>query len=439
MGLNIPKRLSAAILNSLQAGVVPRIGLEYVAVGRKREIETVLADLENINQGAEAFRFVTGSYGSGKSFFLQAIRNFAMEKDFLVSDVDLSPEKRLSGSNNQGLETYRELMERLSTKVRPNGGALESMLQKWIDAIKGDLINKEGRLPSEDNFESMVETKIFETLGEMENFAHGFDFAAAVSVYYRSYVEGDDKKKQASLRWLRGECSTKTEARAVLPVGEIITDENWYEYIRLFAAFSSRIGFQGFLVFIDECVNLYKIANRQSRENKYEKLLAMFNDCLQGKAENLGIFLAGTSQFIEDERRGLASYAALKSRLADNRFVREGFSDSGSPVIRLDQLSREELYVLLERLAGIHAGHFEYEQRLKDRELGAFLELALSVPGADEFLTPREITRDFLGLLNIMKDDPSALFDDIVKREEYGAPSYGESMYADSHLRIAGG
>jgi hypothetical protein len=325
-------------------------------------------------------------------------------------------------------------MERLSTKVRPNGGALESMLQKWIAAVKSDLINKEGLLPSEDTFDSRVETKIFETLGEMEKFAHGFDFAAAVSVYYRAYVEGDDKKKHASLRWLRGEYSTKTEARAVLPVGEIITDENWYEYIRLFAAFSSRIGFQGFLVFIDECVNLYKIANRQSRENNYEKLLAMFNDCLQGKAENLGLFLAGTSQFIEDERRGLASYAALKSRLADNRFVREGFSDSGSPVIRLDQLSREELYVLLERLAGIHAGHFEYEQKLNDRELGAFLEMALSVPGADEFLTPREITRDFLGLLNIMKDDPSAQFDDIVKREEYHAPSYGESMYADFEL-----
>jgi hypothetical protein len=394
----------------------------------------VLADLENISQGAAAFRFVTGRYGSGKSFFLQAIRNFAMEKDFLVSDADLSPEKRLAGSNNQGLETYRELMERLSTKVRPNGGALESMLQKWIAAVKSNLINKEGLLPSEDTFDSRVETKIFEILGEMENYAHGFDFAAAVSVYYRSYVEDDDKKKQASLRWLRGEYSTKTEARAVLPVGEIITDENWYEYIRLFACFSSRIGFQGFLVFIDECVNLYKIANRQSRENNYEKLLAMFNDCLQGKAENLGLFLAGTSQFIEDDRRGLASYAALKSRLADNRFVREGFSDSGSPVIRLDQLSREELYVLLERLAGIHAGHFEYEQRLKDRELGAFLELVLSVPGADEFLTPREITRDFLGLLNIMKDDPSALFDDIIRREEYSAPSYGESMYADFEL-----
>ena len=432
MGVNIPKRLSGAILNSLQAGVVPRVGLEYVAVGRKREIETVLEDLENISQGGAAFRFVTGRYGSGKSFFLQAIRNFAMEKDFLVADADLSPEKRLSGSGNQGLETYRELMERLSTNVRPSGGALESILQKWISSVKNNLV-KEGILPSDTDFDSRVEIKIYEALNEMENFAHGFDFAAAVSVYYRSYVDGNDKKKQASLRWLRGEFSTKTEARNFLPVGEIITDENWYEYIRLLAAFSSRIGYRGFLVFIDECVNLYKITNRQSRENNYEKLLAMFNDCLQGKAENIGIFVAGTPQFMEDERRGLASYAALKSRLADNRFVRDGYADSGSPVIRLDQLSREELYVLMERLAGIHAKHFEYEQRLADRELGAFLELVLSVPGADEFLTPREITRDFLGLLNIMKDDPSAIFDDIIRREEYN-PSSAGNMYADFEI-----
>ena len=433
MGINIPKRLSAAILNSLQAGVVPRIGLEYIAVGRKREIETVLNDLEIISQGAAAFRIITGRYGNGKSFFLQAIRNFAMEKDFLVADADLSPEKRLSGSGGQGLETYRELMERLSTNVRPQGGALESMLQKWIIAVKSSLV-KEGMSPSEETFDSRVELKIYEALGEMENFAHGFDFAAAVSVYYRAYVEGDDKKKQAALRWLRGEYSTKKEASAFLPVGEIITDENWYEYIRLFAAFSGRIGFRGFLVFIDECVNLYKITNRQSREKNYEKLLAMFNDCLQGRAENLGIFITGTPQFLEDERRGLAGYAAMKSRIADNRFAKEGYKDSGSPVIRLEQLSRAELYILMERLAGIHARHFEYEQSLGERELGGFLELVLSVPGADEFLTPREITRDFLGLLNIMKDEPSARFDDIISREEFASYSQKQSVYADYEL-----
>ncbi|MDR1566058.1 MAG: ATP-binding protein [Treponema sp.] len=433
MGFNIPKRISAGIINSLQAGVVPRVGLEYVAVGRKREIETVLRDLELVSQGAAAFRFVTGRYGSGKSFFLQAIRNFAMEKDFLVADADLSPEKRLSGSGNQGLETYRELMERLSTRVRPDGGALEAALQKWISVIKTDLI-KEGIPPDDANFDSLTEARIFETLTEMEDYAHGYDFAAVVTAYCRSYAKGDEEKKRAALRWLRGEYATKTEARSFLPVGEIVTDENWYEYIRLFAAFSSKTGYQGFLVFIDECVNLYKITNRQSRENNYEKLLAMFNDVMQGKASNLGLYLAGTPQFIEDERRGLSSYAALKSRLGDNRFVREGYADSGSPVIRLDQLTREEIYVLLERLTGIHAEHFDYPPALGERELAAFIELEFSVPGAGEFITPREITRDFLGLLNILHDDPSANFDALIKRENFASPSGRDGMYANFEL-----
>jgi hypothetical protein len=406
-----------------------------VAVGRKREIETVLRDLENISQGAAAFRFISGSYGSGKSFFLQALRNFALEKDFLTADADLSPEKRLSGSGNQGLETYRELMERLSTKVRPEGGALESMLQKWIARVKADLI-KEGLAPSDESFDSQVEIKIFETINEMQDYAHGYDFAAAVSAYYHAYVQGEEEKRNAALRWLRGEFATKTEARAFLPVGEIITDENWYEYIRLFSAFCARIGYRGFLIFIDECVNLYKISNRQSRENNYEKVLAMFNDVMQGKASNLGIYMAGTPQFIEDERRGLASYAALKSRLAESRFAREGYTDSGSPVIRLDQLSREEIYVLLERLANIHAQHYDYPVHLGERELLAFLELAFSVPGAEEFITPREITRDFLGLLNILHDDPEADFDILIKRENiiHASAVGGDDVYADFEL-----
>jgi hypothetical protein len=285
--------------------------------------------------------------------------------------------------------------------------------------------------------DSRVEGKIFEAVSEMEEYAHGFDFAAVVSTYYRSFRSGEDEKKHAALRWLRGEFATKTEARAMLPVGEIITDENWYEYLKLFAAFSVRIGFRGFLVFIDECVNLYKIANRQSRENNYEKLLSMFNDVMQGKASSLGIYMAGTPQFIEDERRGLASYAALKSRLADNRFVRDGWADSGSPVIRLDQLTREEIYVLLERLTEIHSGHFEYPARLGEKELVAFMELAFSAPGADEFLTPREITRDFLGLLNILHDDPSADFDTLVHREGFVRTDFStgaDTIYADFDL-----
>ncbi|GHV91036.1 biotin carboxylase [Spirochaetia bacterium] len=414
----IPKRLSAAILNSLSAGVVPRTGLEYVAVGRKREIETILRDLESVGEGAAAFRFIVGRYGSGKSFFLQAIRNYAMDNNFLVADVDLSPEKRLAGSSGAGLATYRELMQRLSAKLRPEGGALEGMLQKWINSIKLELI-KDGASPQDEDLPSRVERRIFETVNEMEELTHGFDFAAVVSAYYRFYVNADDEGKKAALKWLRGEFSSKTEARKFLPVGEIIADENWYEYAKLIAAFGFRIGYRGLLLFIDEGVNLCKIANRQSRENNYEKLLAMFNDVMQGKAERLGIYVAGTPQFVEDERRGLFSYAALKSRLGDSRFVRDGYTDFGSPILHLARLSHEEIYILLERLRDIHAVHYGYEAQLGQRELAAFMELTFSTPGAEEFITPREITRDFIGLLNIIHEESGVDFDTLVYRDGY--------------------
>ena len=428
--MSIPKRLSAAVLNSLSAGVVPRLGLEYIAVGRRQEIEAVLRDLENMGQGAASFRFVAGRYGSGKSFFLQAIRGYAMENNFLTADADLSPEKRFTGSRQAGLETYRELLSRLSTKLRPDGGALESVLQQWINQVKMDLIN-EGIAPDSEELLPRLETRIFQTIAEMEDYAHGFDFAAVISAYYRSYTGGDDEKKHAALKWLRGEFATRTEAKALLPVGEIITDENWYEYLKLFAAFGRRVGYRGLLLFFDECANLYKIVNRQSRENNYEKILTMFNDVAGGRTGSLGVYMAGTPQFIEDERRGLFSYPALRSRLMDSRFVREGYADFSSPILRLTQLSHEEIYLLLERLRDIHAAHYGYEPRLEKRELTAFMELAFSVPGAEEFITPREISRDFIGLLNILHENPDTTFDALVYRDGFTVKGFSAAEYAE--------
>jgi hypothetical protein len=429
--MSIPKRLSTAILNSLSAGVVPRLGLEYVAVGRRREIETILRDLENLGQGAASFRFISGRYGSGKSFFLQAIRNYALENDFLTADADLSLEKRFTGSRRAGLETYRELVSRLSTKLRPEGGALEAVLQQWINSIKMQLVSG-GSSPNDEDILPRVESRVFETIAQMENYAHGFDFAAVISAYYRSYSEGDDERKHAALKWLRGEFATRTEAKALLPVGEIITDENWYEYLKAFSAFGSRIGYRGLLLFFDECANLYKITNRQSRENNYEKILAMFNDVAGGRTEGLGVYIAGTPHFIEDERRGLFSYPALRSRLADSRFAREGYADFSSPILRLSPLSHEEMYLLLERLRDIHAAHWGYEPYLEQRELTAFMELAFSSPGAEEFITPREISRDFIGLLNILRENADIDFDTLVYRDGFtvkgfdSAPDYAE-------------
>ncbi|MDR2767684.1 MAG: ATP-binding protein [Treponema sp.] len=428
--MEIPRRISQAVLNSLQAGVVPRVGLEYIAVGRKKEIETVLDDLDYIAGGAAAFRFITGRYGSGKSFFLQAIRNYAMEKDFVVVDADLSPDKRLAGSAGAGRATYRELMQRLSTKVRPDGGALEGMLQKWISSVQAETI-RDGYSREEREYASRVEWKLFQVISEMEAYSHGFDFAAAAAAYFKAFSAGDDGKKEAALRWFRGEYSGKTEARRELPVGEIIGDHNWYDHLKLFAAFVSRIGYRGLLVFIDEGVNLFKITNRVSRENNYEKLLAIFNDITQGRAASLGFLMAGTPQFIDDPRRGLASYPALRSRLEESRFVRMGHADWGSPVLRLTQLANEEVFVLLERLVEIHSIHHNYESWIGEDEIRAFMELAYSVPGAAELITPREITRDFIGLLNILKDDEDLDFYELIKRDDCRVQAANpEELYA---------
>jgi hypothetical protein len=382
-----------------------------------------------MGHGAASFRFISGRYGSGKTFFLQAIRNYALENNFLAADADLSPEKRFMGARRSGLETYRELLSRLSTKLRPEGGALESMLQQWINSVKIDLAGKGALMSSE--LLPKLEMRIYETIAKMEDTSHGFDFAAVIAAYYRAWTDGDDSKKNASLRWLRGEFSTKTEAKAFLPVGEIITDENWYEYLKLLSEFGSQIGYKGLLLFFDECANLFKIVNRQSRENNYEKILGMFNDITQGKASGLGVYMAGTPQFIEDERRGLFSYPALRSRLLDSRFVREGYPDFASPILRLVTLSNEEIYLLLERLRDIHARHYNYEPYLEKRELSGFMELAFSVPGADEFITPREICRDFVGLLNILHENSDLDFDKLVYRDGYTVKGYSAAEYAE--------
>jgi len=427
----IPKRISQAILNSLSAGVVPRIGLEYIAVGRKREIQTALEDMENISEGAAAFRFIIGRYGSGKTFFLQALRNYALDRDYVCADADLSPDKKLAGSAGAGRATYRELMSRLSTKIRPEGGALEALLQKWINSIRTEMIVS-GYSQDEPDFASRVEWKIREVINGMEEYVHGFDFASVLTHYYKAFVSGDDDKKAAALRWIRGEYATRTEAKRFLPVGEIVTDDSWYDYIKLFAAFCVRIGYRGLLVFIDEGVNLYKIANRRSRENNYEKLLSVFNDVMQGKAGWLGFYMGGTPQFLEDERRGLSGYPAMKSRLEESRFVRSGHTDSGSPVLRLSPLSNEEVFILLERLTEIHALHYAYEPWIDKEQMTAFLELALSSPGAAEFITPREITRDYLGLLNILKDEPDEDFYDLLHREDRRVKAASpEEVYAN--------
>lgn len=408
--LKIPKRLTTALVNSLTAGVVPRIGLEQIAVGRKPEVDAILRDLDNIAEGGAAFKLITGRYGSGKSFLLQMIRNYAMDREFVVADADLSPERRLVGTKGQGLATYRELMTRLSTRTRPDGGALEPILQKWIAALQQQTMQNQGLRPDDLALPSEVEKQIYAVTNEMQNLVHGFDFAKVLASYWNGYKLADDDRKQAALRWLRGEYATKTEAKKELAVGVIIDDDNWYDYFKLWSEFTARIGYKGLLLFIDEAVNLYKITNSISRQSNYEKLLTMFNDKMQGKAEHLGIFVGGTPQFVEDERRGLFSYEALRSRLIDGRYAAREYANYTGPILKLAMLSHEEILILLQKLRQIHALHFGYRASLTDEELVDFMQTAVNRLGADELLTTREVVRDFMDVLHTLHQNPEVAY-----------------------------
>ena len=315
----VPKRIASVIINSLKGGVVPRIGLPYITVGREREIGALLHDLDLVADGGASFRFLVGRYGSGKSFLLQTIRNHAMGKDFVVCDADLSPERRLQGGNGQGLATYRELIRNLSTKTRPEGGALNLILDRWISNVEAQVTMEEGLHPEDAGFADAVERQILQTVRSLEELVHGYDFARLLTMYWRAHLEGDDETKSLVTKWFRGEYRNKTEARRELGVNIVIGDDDWYDYLKLFAAFFRGAGYQGLIVLIDELVNLYKIPNAISRQYNYEKILTMYNDTLQGKAHYLGIIMGGTPQSIEDRRRGLYSYEALRSRLTQGR------------------------------------------------------------------------------------------------------------------------
>ena len=415
--IKIPKRISTALVNSLTAGVTPRLGIEHIAVGRKREIETLLGDLENIGQGGAMFRFIVGRYGSGKSFLLQIIRTYAIERGYIVADADLSPERKLVGGASSGLATYRELLRNMSSKVRPDGGALQALLDKWIDSIRIELIKEN---TPETEIPHKIEQRILIDIASAEELVHGYDFSKVLQAYWRGFNTGDDELKNAAMKWLRGEYVTKADAMKDLGVRAIITDETWFDYVKLLSAFVSLLGYKGMIVLFDEGVNLYKISNTISRNNNYEKLLNMFNDAMQGKAISLGVYMCGTPQFVEDMRRGLFSYEALRTRLASSRFLKDGMKDMQGPLMYLEKLTHEELYILLQRVSELHGAHYGYAPTLSDEDFIGFMQIVANRLGADELLTPREVLRDFIGILNYIHQNPeqsfiSMLGDDLLK------------------------
>lgn len=416
---HVPKRIAQTVLNSLKGGVVPRIGLPYITVGRKAEIEALLHDVNIISTGGASFRFIVGRYGSGKSFLLQTIRNYVMDKNFIVVDGDLSPERRLQGTKGQGLATYRELIQNLSTKTRPEGGALTLILDRWINSVQANVAQTTNLTSSDPNFEKAVDQKIYAVINNLNELVHGFDFAKLLGMYYHAYMDDDDETKAKVIKWFRGEYTHKTEAKKELGVSVIISDNDWYEYLKLFASFFRQAGYAGLMIMIDELVNIFKIPNSISRQYNYEKILTMYNDTLQGKAKYLGIIMCGTPQTIEDRRRGVYSYEALRSRLAAGKFASTKARDMYAPVIKLEPLTAEEMMVLIEKLAAMHANLYGYKQTIKEDDLTKFIKIEYARIGADINITPREVIRDFIEILDIVWQNPNTTVENLLDADKF--------------------
>jgi hypothetical protein len=393
-----------AILQSLRAGVVPRVGHQHIQVGRVHEAAALVRDIERIADGGAAVRFVIGEYGSGKTFFLFLVRAIALKQRLVSLHADLTPERRLLGSDGQARSLYTELLRNASTRAKPDGGALPAVVERFVTSALEEARQRGA------GAESVLHGRLA-CLSEMTG---GYDFADVVGAYWRGHDTGNEALKSGAVRWLRGEFATKTEARQALGVRTIVDDDNAYDVLKLLARFVRLAGFSGLLVCLDEMVNLYKLAHTQSRNRNYEQVLRIVNDGLQGSAEGLGFVFGGTPEFLSDTRRGLYSYEALASRLAENPFASGGNVDLSGPVIRLANLSPEDMYVLLQRLRHVQAGGEPEQYLVPDEALRAFMRHCADRVGEAYFRTPRNTIKGFLNLLAVLEQNPGVGWDELV-------------------------
>ena len=402
---NIRPRERSAIIQSLRAGVTPRIGLEYIQVGRVNEVKALIEDLDNIEQGGSAFRIIIGDFGAGKSFFLQLIRYIALEKGMVVINADMSPDRRLFASNGQARNLYKELARNLATRAHPEGNAMIPLVEKFITEQRR-VAEAEGK---------DVERVIKDKLNSLSELVDGYDFAQVIAAYWKAYNEGTEDLKNNVIRYLRGEYTSRADARRDLGVRAIVEDNNVYDHIKLLARFVTQAGYKGLLVNLDEVVNLYKLPSQRARSSNYEQVLRILNDCLQGSAESLGFLLGGTPEFLMDQRKGLYSYEALHSRLAENTFAQiANVVDYHSPILMLQNLSPEEIYVLLCNIRNVFAGGNKDKYILPDEALKAFLEHCSKNIGDAYFRTPRNTIKAFVDLLSIVEQNPDLSWQSLI-------------------------
>ena len=423
----VPKRIANIIMNALQGGVVPRTGLGYIAVGRDYEISALLKDIEIIEDGGATFRFVTGNYGSGKTFLLQTIKEHALSRGFIVADADLSPERSLIGNavNKKGLATFRELMGNISSKTTPTGGGLEKILDNWMDSMWVEVAKSMTAGAFGTDMVQSVSDRIHETILSLNEMPNSFDFASVLVIYWKAKQAGDSDLKNKALKWLRGEYRIKRDSQKELGISSIINDSDWFDYIKLYSEFISKMGYKGFIIMIDEMINVYRYRKATTRQQNYEVMLNMYNDALQGKARHLGIIFGGTPKSVEDLDRGVFSYEALKSRLEPGRFRDLNVKNYMTPIIKITTLTKSEIVILLEKITEIHNDLNEYKEQVTESEIIAFVDLVFNDPD-NLYVTPRSIIRDYINVLNILIQNPKKTISDIMSEYEYSSDKEDE-------------
>ncbi len=414
---NIKPKEATSIINSLVGGVVPKSGVQHITVGRTEEIEAFITALNDVKNGHSIAKFWIGDFGSGKSFMLHLLNTVALKQKFVVANADFTPDNRLYANDGKSVLLYSAIMDNIAIQTKPEGGALQTLLEKWIEQVISKTA-QENNISLVDirneEYLGLIQNTIMKTINEITEVG-GFDFGSVIVKYYEGYIKNDELLRRNALKWLKGEYKTKTEARQDLGVREIINDHNFYDMLKNFCKLFVSMGYSGFMINLDEAINLYKISTSVMREKNYEKILTIYNDCFQGKVSNLFINFAGTREFLENERRGLFSYQALKSRLQTNKFETLEMRDFAQPVIKLTPLDHNEIFVLLKKLKLIFDFNYKTEINISDEEISAFMEEMFNKPGASEFLTPREVIRDFLNILNIIRQNP-----DVDKKQLFG-------------------
>lgn len=421
---NIKPKEATSIINSLIGGVVPKIGVQHITVGRSEEISAVVAALEEVKNGHSLVKFWIGDFGSGKSFMLHLLNTVALKQKFVVANADFTPDNRLYSNDGKGVALYSAVMDNVAIQTKPEGGALPTLLEKWIEQVITKTSEEHGIALNDirsERYLTLIQNNIMKTVNEITDVG-GFDFGTVVMKYYEGYIKDDEQLRRNALKWLKGEYRTKTEAKQDLGVREIINDLNYYDMLKNFCKLFVNLGYSGFMINLDEAINLYKISTSVMREKNYEKIMTIYNDCFQGKVSNLFFNFAGTKEFLSNERRGLFSYQALKSRLETNKFETAEIRDFAQPVIRLVPLDHNEVFVLLKKLKAIFDYNYRTDINISEPDIQMFMEQMFNKPGASEFLTPREVIRDFLNIMNILRQNPAVdkarLFGDIEISDE---------------------